>query len=555
VATELGTWIDRLTGPLAPRWTLRRQRARLAAELLARHYEAAAGGRRTQGWRRPSSDANAASAGALGPTRNAARDVVRNNPYAESALTTIVDHVIGWGIMGAPPKGASAAASKRWAAWAETTACDAEGRHDFAGLQKRAMRTIIESGEVLVRRRIRRIEDGLPIPLQIQILEPDYLDVAHDGPTPNGGVVVSGVEFSPIGARAAYWLFRQHPGASVPGASGSLVSDRIPASEILHVFHGGRPGQVRGVSWFAPILLRLKDLDEYEDATLMKQKVAACLAIVMTDADGSAPAIGRGTDPSDSIDTLEPGSILNAPAGRTVTVVEPPAVAEHDAFCKTALRAIAAGMGLTYEDLTGDYQNLPFSAARMSRIRHWARVEDWRWQTIIPGFCDPVWRWAMLAAAVIDVAVQPDTAVEWTAPAMPMIEPDKEGLAYLRNIRAGIQTLSEAIRERGYIPEQMLAEMQRDNALLDRLGLILDSDARKMSQAGVRISNDVPTQNERVTAAVALVQAGFDPAESLKVVGLPPIPYEAPAPAAAATPADPALVAAGSANGNGSGTG
>ena len=65
-----------------------------------------------------------------------------------------------------------------------------------------------------------------------------------------------------------------------------------------------------------------------------------------------------------------------------------------------------------------------------------------------------------------------------------MIEPDKEGLAYQRNIRTGIMTLSEAIRERGYDPDDLLAEMKADNAKLDAMGLVLDSDARRMTQAG-----------------------------------------------------------------------
>ena len=556
------TALDRLTLPLFPKWTLQRQRARMAAVLLARHYEAASGGRRTQGWRKPSTDPNLASGSALGPTRNVARDLVRNNPYAGSALTTIVDHVVGWGLVGTPRKGTPAAsaraASARWDAWANTTACDADGRLDFPGIQKQALRTIVESGEVLVRRRWRRPEDALPIPLQLQVMEPDHLDPSRDGITlPNGGAIVQGVEYSAIGQRVAYWLFRSHPG----GARAMSSSERIPASEILHVWLAGRPGQARGVSWYAPVLLRLKDLDDYEDAALMKQKVAACLAIIMTDADGSAAPIGRGSTPDDTIDTLEPGSILNAPAGRTVSVVNPPAVSEHDAFTKTNLRAVAAALGLTYEDLTGDYAGLPFSAARMSRIKHWARVEDWRWGMLVPQLCDPVWTWAMQAASIVDRAVpaEPAIAVEWTAPAMPMIEPDKEGLAYARNIRAGIMTLSEAIRERGYDPERMLDEIAKDNALLDRLGLVLDSDARKTSQAGVRVGNEVATMPEKVNALGTLIRSGFEPAAALKAVGLPAIahtgilpvtvqPEEKPAPAVPV----PAPALAGS---NGDGTG
>jgi capsid protein len=68
-----------------------------------------------------------------------------------------------------------------WKAWAGTTACDADGRHDFYGLQKLVMRAIVESGEVLVRRRFRLPEDGLPIPMQLQILEADYIDTSRTG--------------------------------------------------------------------------------------------------------------------------------------------------------------------------------------------------------------------------------------------------------------------------------------------------------------------------------------------------------------------------------------
>lgn len=480
-------WLDRWTQGVAPRWTLNRVRARQAAAMLSRHYEAAAAGRRTSGWRRTGGDANAVMASALSVLWQHARDLVRNNPYAESALTTIADHAVGWGITAKPARSAPAGIRSRalefWTPWANTTACDADGRENLYGLQKLVMRTVVESGECLIRRRIRRIEDGLPLPLQLQVLEPDYLDTLKDSVGLDGGRrIIRGIEFDAIGRRTAYWMYREHPGALLPGV-GALQSDRIPASEILHVYRRQRPGQVRGASWFAQVLLRLKDFDTYEDAALVKQKIAACLAVITTDVDGSAPALGAATDDvSPAVDSLEPGMILNIPPGRSVSVVNPPTVSEHKDYAQTVLRAIATGLGVTYEDLTGDYTDLPFSAARMSRLRHWARVHDWQWLLLIPQCCDPVWRWAMEAAQVLGLPEAP--AAEWSAPPMPMIEPDKEGLAYQRNIRTGIMSLSEAIRERGYDPDDLLAELAEDFAKLDKLQLLLDCDPRNRTQAG-----------------------------------------------------------------------
>jgi len=469
-------------GQLAPRWELKRVRARIATELVLRNYEGAAMGRRTQGWSRRTSDPSSATGPFVGRLRDVARDLVRNNPYAESALATIVDHTVGWGIV-AKPFPANLRARMAWNAWAESTACDADGRCDFAGLQKLVMRTVAEAGEVLIRRRFRLPSDGLPLPFQLQVLEPDFIDTTRHGITlPNGGRIVYGVEYDAIGRRAAYWLFKEHPGNS---AWPSVESQRVPADGVLHVFKPARAGAARGASWFAPVLLRFKDFDEYEDATLMKQKIAACLAVITSDVDGTAAPLGVNDDTDNpGTDSLEPGAIINTAPGRSIDVVQPPSVRDYADYCSVNLRAIATGLGVTYEDLVGDYTNLPFSAARMSRLRHWARIEDWRWRLLIPQFCQPVWGWAMQAAGIMNIVGSAPPEARWSAPPMPMLEPDKEGLAYQRNIRSGIQTLSDAIRERGYDPDELFAEMATDNRKLDALGLVLDSDPRKMTQAG-----------------------------------------------------------------------
>jgi lambda family phage portal protein len=476
-------WIDRALAYFAPMVGLRRIRARAASAILARHYEGAASGRRTQGWNRSSTDANAAATSVLQRLRDSARDLVRNNGYAESALTTICDHVVGWGIV-AKPEPVNPAASKLWKQWAGTTACDADGRNDFAGLQHLVMRTVAESGECLVRKRLREPKDGLPIPLQLQVLEPDYLDTSKMvDPLPNKGKIVAGVEFDAIGRRVGYWLFQEHPGAQ-QGVK-SLQSVKVGAEFILHIFRKDRPGQIRGVSWFAPVLLKFKDFDDFDDATLMTQKVAACLSIVTTDVDGTPPGLGT-VDPSNpTIDGLEPGGILNLAPGRDVKVVQPPTTRDYEGYTRTTLRAIATGLGVTYEDLTGDYSNVNFSSARMGRLKHQARVEGWRWRVLIPQFCAPVWVWAMELAGMMEGGPKSMPVAKWTAPPLPMIDPANEGLAYKRNIRAGVITQSEAIRERGYDPDEFLAEYAADNRRLDALGIVLDSDARKTSDAGL----------------------------------------------------------------------
>jgi lambda family phage portal protein len=480
------TLMDRTVGFFSPRGELNRLRARMARDLVLsqlRHYEGAATGRRTQGWNRSSTDANAANQIGLGRLRDQARDLVRNNGHMASALRTIANHTVGCGIVA---KTQNAAALALWKQWAETTACDADGRDDFAGLEKLVVTSVARDGEVLVRRRIRRLDDGFPIPLQLQVLEADFLDTSKTMALPSGGFIIQGVEFDPLGRRVAYWLFTSHPGATLSTNASQIfgTSRRIDASEILHIFQRDRAGQVRAVSWFAPILLTARELDEYGDAQLMKQKIAACLAVIQTDVNGDGRGLGDTDDTkTPRIDELQPGAIITAEPGRSIEVVQPPTVGDYDPFVKVENRKLAKGMGLSYEDFTGDYSNVNFSSARMARIEHYDNVHDWRWRLTVPQFCGPAWQWAMYAAALAG-KINDVPVAEWVAPPMPFIEPDKEGLAIQRNVRNGLQSWSDAVRERGYDPQALLDEIQKDNEAFDEREIVLDVDPRKMTQAG-----------------------------------------------------------------------
>jgi capsid protein len=56
--------------------------------------------------------------------------------------------------------------------------CDADGQLNIYGIMELAVREMVEGGEVIVRRRPRRPGDGLAVPLQLQIMEGDQLDLA-----------------------------------------------------------------------------------------------------------------------------------------------------------------------------------------------------------------------------------------------------------------------------------------------------------------------------------------------------------------------------------------
>lgn len=507
------SWFDRLVIALAPSYGVKRLRARATTRLLTsgsgiarRHFDAAAGGRRAHGWHRRSSDANAANSSSLVALRELSRDLRRNNGWARRAIQAIANNTIGWGIEAKPvgvPDALAAEASDVWNEWSRSTSCDFDGRLNFGGLQRLVLETVVESGEALILRESGNSADGLRVPLRVRVLEPDYLDSTRDVLPGVAGPIRSGIEFDGNGRRVAYHLFERHPGAT-DGAMGAVTSRRVPAADVIHVYQVERPEQVRGVPWLAAAVAKLNDFDDYDDAVLMQQKIASCFAAFVQDFDGTASPIGElveDTETGDDLEELQPGHIAHLPPGKSVAFATPPSTGDHSTFTATNLRRIAATLGVTYEDLTGDYSWVNFSSARLARLAHWQNVETWRWQLLIPQFCDGVFGWfAERAQATQGWPARP--RAEWSPPPMAMIEPDKEGLAYTRLIRSGVMTLSQAVRERGEDPTAHFEAIAADNAELDRLGIVLDSDARKTTAAGM-IQQDESDEGEGATADAA----------------------------------------------------
>lgn len=454
--------------------------------LLARRYDAASKTARLSGWRTPGTDADAANADPQ-TIRNRCRDLVRNNPWAAKGVSVIVNNAVGFGIRAnitAGSKLRTRRAQDLWQAWAETTACDADGLLDFYGIQALAFRSLIESGECLIRLRPRRPEDGLPVPMQLQLLEPDM--IADDAyvltrANPNtGNTIYRGIEFDPLGRRVAYWLYRIHPGADTLEYSSEIT--RVPATEIIHLFRRDRPGQDRGVSWLAPVVVTLRELGIYEDALLKRQQIANLFAGFITSDDPAA----FEAELNDELPDLQPGTMYMLANGRSVTFNEPPKAESDPAFRDACLRAIAAGLGVTYESLTGNLSEVNFSSARLGAMEFGRSLDAWAWNLFIPRVCQGVFAWfqQMATASGVDLT---DARAEWTPPSRTLVDPAKEFNALLTAVKTGVMSLPEAIRSQGYDPVALAEEQAEYLGVLDSLGIKVESDYR----------NSIKTQPEQ----------------------------------------------------------
>jgi len=478
-------FFEHAIGAVSPGWALRRAQARavwreirtLEARQLGRAYDAAKTGRRAANWVAGSTSANAEIAPALSRIRNRSREMVRNNPYARSAITKLVARAVGTGIMARPPK----QVLPLWTEFVEQA--DFEGQHDLYGLESLIARTVFESGECLVRRIRTR---NARMPLQVQVLEPDYLDDTKFGPLAGGNFAIGGIEVDAQGRRVAYWIYDHHPGELVQLPK-SWASRRVDVGEILHVYEKERPGQLRGPPRLAVSMLRLRDVDEYQDAQMMRKKIEACFAAFVNSPADSRPLAEPGATETDAdgrrIETLSPGMIWYGKSGEEVTFGMPSGVA-RDEYTNDQLHAIAAGCGITYEQLTGDYSQVTYLSARSAQLEFRELIEMFRWVHFIPMACRGIWRW-FLDAGYTAGRLRTDTyQVGWTPPRWQWIDPSKDTTAAKEEVRGGLSSLSEKLREMGMDPDEVFAEFAAERAKMKALGLVFDTDAGAVPKAG-----------------------------------------------------------------------
>lgn len=492
-------WWDRLLGRAEPKPSKPGKGRR-----KKRGYDGASKGRHTEGWTTTGGSGNAEVGAAASTLRARSRDLRRNDPFAASALSKLATRIVGTGIRPRSMTG-DEALDKRvndlWERW--SAECSPDGQADINGVMHQAVLGMLESGDAFVRRRLRRVEDGLPVPLQVEILEADMLDTTHDAvPSSEGGVVVQGIEFDAVGRRTGYWLHRSHPGdaygwAALRGVS-SLESTFVPAASIAHLANtlDLRPGQVRGVPHLSPVMRALRELDDYRFAERTRKRAESCVvgSIDGGDSDGfvSAPDDEEegfwGAEDADGnpVENLQPGLVFEVRDGKRFVMHAPASVGGYAEYIRTELHAIAAGARLPYSLLTGDSSGENYSSMRGQRLEFGAWIESVQWLVVIPRLCRPLWSWFIEAAVASGQLPARDGGypVEWGCPAPRLIDPQKEVAAYIIAIRAGLLSPQQAAAELGWDLTDILNEIAAANALADSLGLVLDSDPRRTSGSG-----------------------------------------------------------------------
>jgi lambda family phage portal protein len=398
-----------------------------------------------------------------------ARHFAANNPLAHAALSAWATAVVGAGMMPTsqhPDPATREALDRAFAAWARRA--DLEGRQTFAAMQAALVRAEWVDGESFAR----WAGD------QLQLIPAEMVDMALTVNLPHG-FIVNGVECDGAGRWTALHIHAVRPTDLFPTYAPPF---RVGRDDCLHVFRPTGPGAVRGVSKLAPVLLRLAELDGLEDALQVNAKVAALMAMILTNENDPS-----GEDPLADGQGLEPGAVLKIPGGWKVNATAPQQAQQVAEFLMHMTRTIAAGVDVPEHLMTGDLRQANYSSLRAALVSFRQKVEAFQYQTLVPQFLDPVWR-RVVTSAVLSGDVRADLsddlfAVEWIAPAQPWVDPLKDAEATALLIDRGLMSRRQAVAAMGYSVTALDEEIAADKARESELGLSFDAKPKAVGEA------------------------------------------------------------------------
>ena len=386
------------------------------------------------------------------------------NPYGKKAVNALVNNAIGWGITGAP-KGTKAL-TNLWREWVKVS--DFRGRLDFFGQQELAGRTMFREGGVFIVRRY--VRGASVLALRLQLI--DYGLLAHDKV---GDGIEDGIEYDVDGNVTGYWFYpaRRDYLRSRPAV-------RFKAEDVIHLFVQEDAGQKRGRSIFEPIVKKLGDIDELLDADLVRRKIESCFVGFRTlDLEADDRAIGTREDRGDGLpptETFEPGTIVTLDRGEDIKFGDPKPAGGLGEAVRIQLLATAAGIGITYEQLTGDLSNVNFSSYRAGALEFDAMISRIQWNTLIPVGLNRVWAWFCQAAYEFGKTSKPSYEIRWAPPPRKTIDRKGDAEADILEMQAGLENRRALLGARGTDHDSFLQETAEDLKAQQLLGLFYKGD-------------------------------------------------------------------------------
>jgi lambda family phage portal protein len=460
------------------------------AEDRERYFEGASTTRLTSDWGTTVTSADAELRNDLGAMRSRWRELERNNDYAARFLNLLDNNIIGSDGVGLHmhildpngelDTGACNLIEESWEKWGTKINCTISGMLSFDEVCRLALRSTARDGSVLCQK-IVGAEAGNPFGFALKVMEGDHLDRFYSGYAPNGNEVRLGVEYDKdsVGQKrkpVAYWITPRHPGDFI-GYSGNYTRRRVPADEIIHLFRPTRFEQSEGVPWGSSAMNGLNMLGAYQETALVAARAGACQEGYFLSAEGEEyKGDGLGVN-GEQLNTMEPGVTKVLPKGMTFVPHDPKhPTTSYAEYVKAVLRGIASGIGISYNTLANDLENVNYSSIRAGLLDErdqYRTIQQW----FIESFIQPIFdAWLPLAFLSKQIAL-PFAKLDkfnvptWKARSWDWVDPMKDMEANILAVNNYMDSPQNIISRRGGQPEKILKENAEWQALIKANGL------------------------------------------------------------------------------------
>jgi lambda family phage portal protein len=355
-------------------------------------------------WSAPLQSADAALLPTFYRGNARADDLVRNNPLATNIVELHKDHIVGnlfklsyrpnyrhLGISREEARALSRDVEAGWSEYAEDPNCmlDVERKRTFTMMIREGVATHAFNGEVCVQPAW-DTSPGSLFRTRFKMVSPKR--IKNPGNASDTNERRAGVEVDKHGAAVAYWIVDDN----YP-SWGEGKARRIPArlstgrTAFIHVFEPMEDGQTRGDNVFYSIMERLKMLDTLQQTQLQSVIVKAMYAATIRSPLDSEKAFeylaGGQTGPNNPLmNLMKITKEYYEGANIKLGGVKIPHLMHGDEMdLQTAqsadngftplegsiIRNIAAGAGVSYEELSRDYSQTSYSSARASANISW----------------------------------------------------------------------------------------------------------------------------------------------------------------------------------------
>lgn len=439
------------------------------------------------------------------------RDAAKNDPYAKKFLRSLTKNVLGptgptfrnksfdWGKdeNNKPIKIYDDLANQKiqegWKEFCKRDFCTASKRFSFNNLSRIELQTVAADGECFTIKK--------PIPTKqnkfgftLGVYETEYVDINLNCELRNGNFIFMGVELDQDLNRVAYYFRKFRFQDQLNGSVNLNDYQRIEAQYVNHLFYPESYYQIRGITWFAPSLIRMHMLNAYEEAILIKARINASAPFVLEpkDAntkDASFGIVGGVKDSSGNIvKGIEVGEPWISPKGYETKFPDTKSPSGQEApFTKLILYDMAAGLDIGGITLTGDYSNVNYTSSRTALLEErdgWKALQEW----FIEDFCEDIFKdWLLYALSFQAVQLPVVKFDKFCQPwfygrRWAWVDPEKEANAAILTIDNNLDTHENILAEKGLDYEEVMDRRELEVKDLKKRGLYVPPSKTNLPQ-------------------------------------------------------------------------